>query len=423
MKEETLRVFEGDIPADSTHLHYYERDEGVRSLIAVPILAAGARRGAVFLDSVKPKAFAAGDLAKLEGFARCVGMLAYHAYLAFEYNQHREQLKHFSRYQRKFLENMSVDNIVGVVGEYMRESLEADRYLVAALAEPGSDQAEVLAAEGADAERLRGFHFGLEEGGLFRLVFEKEQVVNRVILASEPVFRMSPKEPYNTALQSLLAVPVPTDRGVDMALCVESTRPLRFAEPYQNLLVTIARAAGFALSRARLYHEKEELASRDGLTGVLNHRAFQERFRDELLRAQRMGRNVALLMLDIDFFKRINDTYGHPVGDVVLRETAQILAQNVRAGVDVVARYGGEEFVCMLPDSDGRAALETAERIRQTLEAKEFDLGHARFRATLSIGGAVFPENAKHGKELLEKADKALYKAKDGGRNQVILYH
>jgi diguanylate cyclase (GGDEF)-like protein len=165
------------------------------------------------------------------------------------------------------------------------------------------------------------------------------------------------------------------------------------------------------------------LASRDGLTGVLNHRAFQERFRDELLRAQRMGRNVALLMLDIDFFKRINDTYGHPVGDVVLRETAQILAQNVRAGVDVVARYGGEEFVCMLPDSDGRAALETAERIRQTLEAKEFDLGHARFRATLSIGGAVFPENAKHGKELLEKADKALYKAKDGGRNQVILYH
>ncbi len=423
LKEDATRVFEGDIPADSTQLHYYEKDEGVRSLMAVPIPAAGARRGALFLDSRKPQAFDAKALERLEGCARCAGMLAYYAYLAFEYGQNHERLQHFSRYQRKFLEHMSVEEIVGVVGNYMRESIEADRLYIAAREKPGSDRALVLAAEGMDSERLRGFRFSPREGGLLQLAFAKEQVVNRVFKGSAPVFRMSPSEPYSAAMRNLLAVPVPTDRGVHMVLCVESSKAARFPDAYQGLLLAIARAAGFALSRAHLVQEKEELASRDGLTGVLNHRAFQERFREALLQAQRGGRRVALLMIDIDFFKRVNDTYGHPVGDLVLQETARILEQNVRPGVDMVARYGGEEFVCMLPDADSLRALDTAERIRRGFEAKEFDLGQVRFCATLSIGGALFPDDARQGKDVLEKADKALYKAKEGGRNRVILYH
>ncbi len=422
MKEDTARVFEGDIPTGSEQLYYYGRDEGIRSLAAVPVLAAGVRRGALFLDSRESQAFSAAALERLEGCARCLGMLAYHAYLSFEYVQNHEQLQHFSRYQRRFLENMSEEKIVAVLCEYLRESFDADRIFVAARLEPGSDQALVAAAEGVDAARLRGFRFALSEGGLLHLVFEKEQALNRV-LKGPPVFRLSPREPYSAALRNLLAVPVPTDRGVHMALCVESAKAARFSEATQSLLTTLARAAGFALSRAHLYQEKEELASRDGLTGMLNHRAFQERFRDELLRAQRSGQRVAVLMMDIDFFKKVNDSYGHPVGDLVLRETALLLSQSVRAGIDVVARYGGEEFVCMLPDSDAAGARDTAERIRRSLEAKEFDAGPARFRATLSIGGALFPDDAHYGKELLEKADKALYKAKETGRNRVILYH
>ena len=424
MKEETLRIFEGDIPGDSTQLHYYAKDEGVRSLAAVPILAGGSRRGAVFIDSRKTNAFdQKKTLEKLEGLSRCAGLLAYHAYLAFEYNQHRERLQHFSSYQRKFLENMSESDIVGVVLEYMIESIEANRYLVISRVEPGSDRAVVVAAEGLDAPRLRGFQFNLGDGGLLRLAFEKEQVVNRVFRSGDPVFRMSHSEPYSGSLQNLLAVPVPTDRGVGMVLCVESTKAVRFAEPLQNLLLTMARAAGFALSRAHLYREKEDLASRDGLTGVLNHRSFQEKLREELLRSERTGRRVAVLMLDIDFFKRINDTYGHPVGDSVLQETARILAESVRPNEDIVARYGGEEFACLLPNADRRLTSEIAERIRQAVEAKEYDMGQTRFHSTLSIGAAIFPDDAHHGKELLEKADKALYKAKESGRNRIILYH
>ncbi len=423
MKEDIPRVFEGDLPSDSTQLHYYEKNEGVRSLIAVPILVAGTRRGALFLDSLKGQAFNAKDLEKIDGLAQGIGIMAYYAYLAYEYNQHRDQLRYFSRYQRRFLENMTLNDIVSVLVEFMRDSFDGDRFYVLGREKPDSDLAEVLAAEGLDCERLLGFRFLLSEGGLVRLVFDKEQVVNRTLKVNETLFRMSKKEPYNPSLQSLLMVPVPTDHGVDMALGVESTQSTRFPEPYQNLLNTIARAAGLALSRARLYHEKEELAIRDGLTGILNHRAFQERLRDEILRAQRNNGRLALLLLDIDFFKRVNDTYGHPVGDLVLKEAAQILSQNVRAGVDVVARYGGEEFVCMLPESDLRSAMDTAERIRQTMEAKEFDLGNVRFHVTVSIGGTLFPVDSRHAKDLLEKADKAMYKAKESGRNQVIFYH
>ena len=424
MKEDVARVFEGDIPADSTRLHYYSKDEGVRSLIAVPIFMDGARRGAVFLDSLKANAFDAHALKRLTGFARSVGMLAHHAHSSFEHSQNHEQLQRFSNYQIKFLEKMSREHIVEVALEYMRASIDAEQYFVAARVESDADQIEVVAAEGLDAGSLRGFRFAPGDGGLVHLAFkDSDQVVNRTLRGSKAVFRMSSSEPYQPMLQGFLAAPISTENGVEMVLCVASSRRERFSDFHQNLLLTIARSAGFALSRARVYQEKEELASRDGLTGLCNHRVFQERLRDELLRAQRHEGKVSVLMMDLDRFKTVNDTYGHSGGDAVLRDTGRILTRTLREGMDLVARYGGEEFVCMLPDTDASGAHETAERIRRTLEEHEFKPASSGFHLTVSIGGAVFPEDARQCKELLEKADKALYKAKESGRNKVIFYH
>jgi diguanylate cyclase (GGDEF)-like protein len=421
LKEGVKRVLEGDIVADSTLLHYYAADDRVRSLAGVPILVKGARRGAIIIDSLNANAFDAAVVERLEGLANILGQLAFSAYLAFEQAFQKEQLVSLTTYQRKFLENMSVENIVTQAEKYMVECLEGDRFTVVGRLD-GGDQAKVISCSGRGADGLAGFEFALSEKGVLALAFEKEQVINR-IFTGPPVPRLSPREKMPTAMASLLAVPVPTDQGVDMAFMVESEKPRRFTDHQQNMLSTIARAAGFALSRARLYQEKEKLASRDGLTGIENHRTFQERFQGEILRAQRYDQQLAVLMMDIDFFKKVNDTYGHPVGDVVLKEVARIISQNIRAGVDLLARYGGEEFVCMLADSDRERAGETAERIRTSVADKQFESGGVRFQVTMSIGGAMYPVDSKHGREVLEKADKALYHAKETGRNRLVFYN
>ncbi len=421
-KDGVRRVLEGDIIADSTQLHYYSGHESVRSLAGVPILVKGVRRGAVIVDSLAANAFDAGTIERLESLANLVGHLAFHAYMAIENAYHKEQLAALTNYQRKFLENMSVENIVTHVQNYMAECLEGDRFLVLERLARNGDEARIVSCIGQDESEMQGFAFSLSEKGLVSLVFEKEQIVNRVFPPTPHVPRFSPKEKSHGRMASLLAVPVPTDQGVDMALMVESVRPRRFSEHHQNMLSTIARAAGFALSRARLYQEKEQLASRDGLTGVENHRTFQERFLNEILRAQRYDHQLAVLMMDIDFFKKVNDSYGHPIGDLVLKEVAKIISQNIRA-TDLMARYGGEEFVCMLADTDRAKAGETAERIRESISAKVFESGTVKFQVTMSIGGAIYPVDSRHGREILEKADKALYRAKETGRNRLVFYN
>jgi diguanylate cyclase (GGDEF)-like protein len=422
-KDGVRRVLEGDIVADSAQLHYYSRDEGVRSLAGVPILVKSARRGAIIVDSLKENAFGTEVIERLDAFANLAGNLVYHAYMAFENAYHKEQLSALTNYQRKFLENMSVANIVTHVQTYMSECLEGDRFMVVERLTRHGDEAKVASCVGADEKELAGLSFALSDKGLVSLVFEKEQIINRVFPPTPHVPRFAPKEKAYGRMASLLAVPVPTDQGIDMALVVESSRARRFSEHQQNMLSTIARAAGFALSRARLYQEKEQLASRDGLTGVENHRTFQERFLGEILRAQRYEHQLAVLMMDIDHFKKVNDTYGHPVGDQVLKEVARIISQNIRAGTDLMARYGGEEFVCMLADTDRARAGETAERIRESVAAKVFESGTARFQVTMSIGGAMYPGDSRHGHEILEKADKSLYRAKETGRNRMVFYN
>jgi diguanylate cyclase (GGDEF)-like protein len=422
MKDEVRRVLEGDIVTDSTLLQYYSSDERVRSIAGVPILVDGVRRGAVVVDSLREKAFDEGVIERLEALASVLGLLSWQSYQAFDLHSQKHQLHALAQYQRKFLERMSEDHIVANVLRYLQESVEAERYMVLARDHQHPSQGKVTGCVGEDAKMWEGLQFDLGDRGILQIVFEKEQVVNRQFNGVDYTSRVSPKEKPNLKLHSILAVPVPTDAGVDMVLCVESTQAHRFSEHHQNLLTSIARAAGFAMSRARLYSEKEHLASRDGLTGVLNHRTFQETFQNEILRAQRYGHTLAVLLLDIDFFKKVNDTFGHPVGDRVLIEVAAILQQNVRAGIDVLARYGGEEFVCLLVDVTRGEAAESAERIRRSVEAKVFDLGQQELRVTLSTGVALFPDDGRHGKDVLERSDKALYRAKESGRNRVVFY-
>ncbi len=164
--------------------------------------------------------------------------------------------------------------------------------------------------------------------------------------------------------------------------------------------------------------------SRDGLTGLYNHRHFQEMLCKEIGEALRYGRPLALLLFDVDFFKKVNDGYGHPAGDAVLKQIAHHVAQTVRTS-DLVARYGGEEFAIILPETDSRDAVVLAERIRRGIETLEIDVGsqQPRLRVTVSLGlSGLKPGASEHAQgEMIEAADKALYAAKRGGRNRLVV--
>lgn len=209
------------------------------------------------------------------------------------------------------------------------------------------------------------------------------------------------------------------DAAVLGTLVIGSTEGGVFDQERMRQLELVALQAGEAVQRARLFDATERLATTDGLTGLTNHRTFQGRLDEHLQAAQRYGRKVSLILCDIDHFKSVNDTYGHPVGDLVLKGVARILAKEART-TDVVARYGGEEFAVVMPETDTAGALVIAERIRERVGKLVTETEQGPLKVTMSLGVATFPADAGTKAALVERADGCLYHAKRHGRNQSV---
>ncbi|VAX36933.1 hypothetical protein MNBD_UNCLBAC01-1831 [hydrothermal vent metagenome] len=189
----------------------------------------------------------------------------------------------------------------------------------------------------------------------------------------------------------------------------------------KDKFMILAHQFALALRRVQLYREIEQIAITDSLTGVYTRLHIMERLSEELGRSKIRKIKMSFLMIDVDFFKRFNDEYGHLTGDQILREVGSIIRKNIRE-IDVAGRYGGEEFCVVLPDTDKEGAHYAAERIRLAMEEAIIKAYDMSIKATLSIGTATFPEDAKKMDEMVDKADWALYRAKKQGRNRVCLF-
>ena len=182
----------------------------------------------------------------------------------------------------------------------------------------------------------------------------------------------------------------------------------------------ISRQANIVIDYARLYERNKQLSITDGLTKIYNHRYFQEQLLKEFSRSTRHKASLSLIMMDIDHFKRFNDTYGHQQGDIVLKELARLLQALVR-NCDILARYGGEEFAVIMPAADANIAATVAERLRVAVEQHAIPGQDEELSVTISMGIATIPSaDIATSTELITVADQALYKAKEQGRNRVV---
>ncbi len=221
-------------------------------------------------------------------------------------------------------------------------------------------------------------------------------------------------------LRSLMSVPLMIGSKAIGILRVDSSNEEHFSNEDIRLLSTIADLGAIAIENAQLYERVQDLATHDSLTGLLLKRQLLERLSQEMSRQLVRKKDLAFLMIDLDHFKRYNDTFGHIAGDIVLKTLGTLLTEFFHDPGNLIFRYGGEEFSVLLTDCPKKKAMKLAEEFRQKVAEQTIVLRREKTKITVSIGIASFPEDAQLKEDLIQKADQALYVAKAKGRNQVV---
>ena len=219
--------------------------------------------------------------------------------------------------------------------------------------------------------------------------------------------------------KSIVYMPVSAFSKTIAVVKVYSDKAGYFSIDDFRTLEILCATASIAIENISLYNTTEDLARKDSLTGLFTHRAFQDKLDEEILVSSRTKKPMVLLIIDIDHFKRVNDSYGHQTGDYVLKRIASLISNNSRE-FDFVARYGGEEFSIIMPQTSKNEAINIAAKIRESVKEYDFIFEDKRLKATISIGMSEFPSEASSKVQIIRVADERLYKAKREGRDRIV---
>lgn len=312
---------------------------------------------------------------------------------------------------------LGLDQVLQATVRVVKLLVEADFVAISLLTEAGH---RIAMVEGDEAGRLQGLEFPKEEG----LVGQAMKIGRSLPAKAEchgpmPVFSSGQRL---SGYRSLLVVPLLKEEGEPLgALTIAGRAAGLFTRTRQDILELIAAQVAVKVDLGQAHEQINRMATVDGLTGLANHRTFQHGFEVMLERVQRRGGSLCLILCDIDHFKQLNDNHGHPFGDQVLQKVGELLQRTVRT-VDLAARYGGEEFAVVLEDSDHQGGLKMAERIRREVELLTVHHQREPVRVTLSLGLAVYPVDGDDKTTLIGRADQALYRAKQQGRNRAVAW-
>jgi diguanylate cyclase (GGDEF)-like protein len=314
---------------------------------------------------------------------------------------------------RDIVTTLDPERVFSIVERECRKLFDVDFFFIGVLDRTTNDIRISYRARSEDVPHQTRRPLG--DGLASWIVREKRAL--RVDDVAHDVLAFRP-EMVDTTVRSILAVPLLVDDHVVGVLSAQSRRTHAYDDHHLSVLATIAQQIAVAIENARHY----ALTTTDSLTGLYLRDAFFRRVEDEYTRARRYASSFAILMLDLDGFKEINDLHGHAAGDRYLRAAAAAIKEGLR-GADLACRYGGDEFCLLLPVTELDGARAIAERVRQAVASLAVSWDGAVLRATVSIGVASYPEHdAGDLKALLLRADQALYHAKRAGRDRVVPY-
>jgi two-component system, cell cycle response regulator len=413
----------GDLSQYNFDILYYSGNEMINSILTVPITSeSNELLGALVVDSKDKHAFTDNHKDAIKRFSVLAAALITNVRMRVHQEATARQLRIFYEASQHYISALNIEKVFDVVATMVMQLVPCNR-TVALTFNEATNSATIRKIHGTPHELKEGFEFPISEG-LYSFALQKRKIVNIGDFSqyAGKFFRFTPQEPPPPWMGSLIILPILDDESRCLGLfSIESDRPYAFTGEIEQILSTLVGNTAVAFTRAMLYQRMEMLATTDGLTMLNNHRRFQEQLAAELLRAKRYNRPLGLILLDIDFFKKFNDTYGHPVGDLVLKDVANCIKSAIRAS-DFPARYGGEEFIVILPESAEEGTMVTAKRIRRTIETHIVHSLEKELHVTVSLGCALFPQNAQTQQLLIDSADKALYKSKENGRNRATLF-
>lgn len=404
--------FTGDISKISLYMH----DTVVRSIVSLPVIKSGECVGALYVDDTEEEKFTDKDMQTIKLFSDQIGMILNFAEYAQQAKTEATVISILNEITHKLSKTLDFEEIIKIITGSLKIVIDFSNYFLISFER---SNLKVLMTD----SNIKKYPETISENSFLHLSFKQENVFYKTDLLDRdiPIYLFHKGD--NIGLfDSAISIPVFLDQEKRIFLVLISDKNLSIDSGKNFLLNFISDIAITASEKSFLYQKTKDLAIKDGLTGIYNHRFFQDELTKILLNSQRTEKKVSLGLLDIDHFKKFNDTYGHQIGDLVLKHIATILQESLRK-TDLVARYGGEEFVIVLTNIKDDSFENVFENIRKKIEDTKIKISsNNELSVTVSIGFSLFPDDTKDKNLLINFADNALYKAKEFGRNRVVRY-
>jgi len=400
-----------------------------RSQLALPLIVNNQKIGAVLIAYDQEHEFSTSEISLGEQAARQIALAVFKTMLLEEARKRATEADTLRQAGAVVVSSLDQEKTIERILNELNKVIPYDS---AAVLLPRGDELEIVGAVGfSDLKEVIGLRFALTEDSPNAIVFERRKPY---IIKDAPAIYDSYRHPPHDRIRGWMGVPLLVrDRLVGM-ISLDSHQVDTFTEEHARLATAFADQVAIALDNARLFEETQRLAITDSLTEVYNRRYLMELALYEFQRSRRYNKPLSMIMLDIDHFKAVNDTYGHLVGDLTLQTVARRCRKQLRQS-DVIGRFGGEEFIILLPETEaevkGTSAQEltieipaeiVAHRLREAFEKEKIKSEWVEFQITISLGVAGLDDNCKDIDELIDRADQAMYMAKNLGRNRVIVW-